>query len=99
MARPRRAEPWYQNIAWLGPLFWTSLAALAITVVLWPIATITRYRYGVPLRLEPRALRTLRLSRISALAILAGLAAWTGVLTLVFRTSSIRTTVSIPSCC
>ncbi len=76
--------PWYKNTAWLLPLFCAGLAALAMTVLLWPAAAIVRWRYGATLVLEPRALRAFRLSRIAATGIVVALAGWAGVLALVF---------------
>lgn len=76
--------PWYQNTAWLLPLFGASLATLAITALLWPIAAIVRRRCGSTLTLDPRALRAFRLSRIAAVAIVAVLAGWVGALAMLF---------------
>lgn len=68
--------PWYKNSAWLKPLLYVGLAALALTVLLWPIAALVRSRYGAKLELDKRELRAFRLSRIGALAIVAAVAGW-----------------------
>lgn len=68
--------PWYENGAWLLPLFGAALAALAITVLTWPIAAIVRRRYGATLALDPRARRAFRLSRIAAVAIVVAMIGW-----------------------
>jgi CubicO group peptidase (beta-lactamase class C family) len=73
--------PWYQNSAWLLPLFCAGLAALAITALMWPIAAIVRRRYGARLTLEAKALRAYRLSKIAALLILGAAGLWAITLT------------------
>jgi CubicO group peptidase (beta-lactamase class C family) len=67
---------WYQNTGWLRPLFFVSLAALALTAVFWPVTAIVRRRYGATLKLDPPAMRAYRLSRIAAVLILAAVAVW-----------------------
>jgi CubicO group peptidase (beta-lactamase class C family) len=73
--------PWYQDSAWLLPLFCAGLAALAITVLMWPIAAIVRRRYGAKLALDGKAYRAYRLSKIAALLILGAAALWAVTLT------------------
>ena len=68
--------PWYQDGAWLTPLLYASLVALALTALSWPVAAIVRRRYGAALTLDPRALRAFRLSKIGAILILAALGMW-----------------------
>ncbi|MGB6307514.1 MAG: serine hydrolase domain-containing protein, partial [Steroidobacteraceae bacterium] len=68
--------PWYMDGAWLMPLLYAGLGALAITVLWWPIAAIVRRRYGAALALDAHELRAYRASKIGAILILAGLAAW-----------------------
>jgi len=68
--------PWYKNSTWLKPLLYAGLAALALTVLLWPIAALVRRRYGAKLELDKRELRAFRLSRIGAAAIVAAVAGW-----------------------
>jgi CubicO group peptidase (beta-lactamase class C family) len=68
--------PWYADGAWLLPLLYFSLAALAITALVWPIAALVRRHYGAELALEPRARRAFRLSRIAATVIVVAMAGW-----------------------
>ncbi len=68
--------PWYQDSAWLLPLLYASLGALALTALLWPVAALVRRHYKVRLTLDPATLRAFRLSRIAAVLILAGLGLW-----------------------
>jgi len=68
--------PWYASSTWLMPLFLASIAAVLLTVILWPVAAIVRRRYHAPLVLEPRSLRAYRWSRIAALAISVALGLW-----------------------
>lgn len=77
--------PWYSDGRWLRPLFYASLAALALTALLWPVAAIVRRRYGAALSLEPLALRVYRLSRIGAIALLAGVLVWASTLALMLK--------------
>jgi CubicO group peptidase (beta-lactamase class C family) len=77
--------PWYQNTAWLLPLLCASLAALALTAIVWPIAAIVRRRYGAKLALGPAALRAYRASKIAAVLILAALGTWTLTLSLMLK--------------
>ena len=68
--------PWYKDGAWVIPALCAGLGALAISVLLWPIAAIVRRRYGAVLQLDPMGLRAFRLSKIGAFLILAGLGLW-----------------------
>jgi len=67
---------WYRNSSWLRPVFFVSFAALLLTVLFWPIAAITRRRYGAALTLNAPDLRAYRLSRIGATASVAGVVLW-----------------------
>jgi hypothetical protein len=68
--------PWYQDGAWLLPLLYASLCALALTALLWPVRALVRRHYKVRLALDPAASRAFKLSRIAAVLILAGLGLW-----------------------
>ena len=68
--------PWYQNGAWLVPLFYLSLGVLALTALFWPVTAIVRRRFKSPLALEPKAFRAYRWSKIAAVAIVAAVALW-----------------------
>jgi CubicO group peptidase (beta-lactamase class C family) len=65
-----------RNGAWLTPALYASLAALLLTVIIWPIAAIVRRRYRSRLDLAPPELRAYRASKVGALLILLALAAW-----------------------
>lgn len=73
--------PWYADAAWLVPMAGVGVGALILTALVWPIAAIVRRRYGARLELEPGALRALRLSKIGAIAIFAGVGLWCLTLT------------------
>ena len=64
------------NGAWLTPTLYASLAALLLTVVVWPIAAIVRRKYRARLDLSPRELRAYRAGKIGALLILLALGVW-----------------------
>ena len=68
--------PWYQDTSWLLPVFIASVSALLLTAIFWPINAIVRKRYGATLNLDNASLRAYRLSKIAAVAIITGIAAW-----------------------
>jgi CubicO group peptidase (beta-lactamase class C family) len=68
--------PWYRNSAWLLPLVICSVAALLLTVVLWPVTAIVRRSFGAKLALDAPSLRAYRYSKLAALAILFALGVW-----------------------
>ena len=77
--------PWYANSAWLLPLFGIGIAALLLTVLVWPVAALVRRRYKAPLLLAPAALRAYRWSRIASILVLAGFAVWLLIFTLILK--------------
>jgi CubicO group peptidase (beta-lactamase class C family) len=68
---------WYRNSGWLRPVFLVSVAALFLTMLLWPVTAITRRQFGARLVLDAPALRGYRLSKIGATVIVAATLAWT----------------------
>ena len=68
--------PWYQDGAWLLPLLYASLGALALTALLWPVAALVRRHYKARLTLDVAAFRAFKLSRFAAVLILAGVGLW-----------------------
>ncbi|MFT3790182.1 MAG: serine hydrolase domain-containing protein [Rudaea sp.] len=64
------------NGAWLTPAFYASLAALLLTVLVWPVAAIVRRKYGARLDLAPKALSAYRAGKIGALLMLLAFGAW-----------------------
>ncbi len=73
-----------RNGAWLTPALYASLAALLLTVVLWPIAAIVRRRYRARLDLAPRAFRAYRAGKFGALLMLLAFCAWVGSIVSMF---------------
>jgi hypothetical protein len=69
-------------------LLLTSVGALLITALLWPITAWVRHRYQVPLHLDPSSLRAYRLSKIAAILILAALGLWTVTLVLMIKNNT-----------
>ena len=76
---------WYRSATWLHPAFLLSVAALLLTVVLWPVTGIVRRRFGTRLALNPSDLRAYKLSKIGALLIVIGVAVWATTVTLMFK--------------
>ena len=67
---------WHKDSAWLSPLLYASLAAMLLTVLLWPVSTLVRRRFGAPLQLARQEMRAHRLVRIAALLTLAAVVGW-----------------------
>jgi CubicO group peptidase (beta-lactamase class C family) len=63
---------------WLMPATMVALGAIALTVVLWPINAIVRWRYRQPFPLEGRDAQAHRWVRIGAAAAATSVAAWIG---------------------
>ncbi len=76
--------PASRNSAWILPLLYASLAALALTAILWPTRAIIRRRFASTLPIEKRELRAFRWSRIAAVAIIAVLLGWVFVMQSLF---------------
>lgn len=74
--------PWWKNSSWLRPLFYASVAAMLLTVLLWPVAAIVRRRFGAPLRLklDAREMRAHRWVRIAGLLTVVTVAGWLGLI-------------------
>jgi CubicO group peptidase (beta-lactamase class C family) len=73
---------WWWSSAWLLPLWIAALAALALTVLAWPISALIRRRYGVAYGLTGADARAHRLVRIAALFMLAIMIGWAAAVTL-----------------
>jgi len=76
---------WYRDAGWLRPLFYVSLAALALTAVFWPVTAIVRRRFGATLALNAPALRAYRLSKIAAVLIVTAVVVWALTLGLMLK--------------
>lgn len=68
--------PWYADAGWLVPALCAAVAALLLTALLWPVTALVRRRFGAKLALPPQAMRAYSLSKLGAVAILAGLGLW-----------------------
>jgi CubicO group peptidase (beta-lactamase class C family) len=64
------------RLSWLGPAFAAALAVLALTVALWPIMALVRWRYHAPLSLKGHALALYRLVRVTALLDVVFIVGW-----------------------
>lgn len=72
--------PWWRSSAWLTPALLTSLAALILTALLWPVTALARRGHTPMLGLEPSDRRAARAARIAAIATVAIVAGWAFVL-------------------
>jgi hypothetical protein len=77
--------PWYTDSSWLLPLFAIGAVALLLTALVWPVAALVRRHYKAPLALSPASLRAYRWSRIASILMLAGLALWLLIFTLILK--------------
>jgi len=77
--------------AWLMPAAAASLVALALTVIFWPIAALVRRHYRKPLPFTGREAKAYRWVRIGALASLAAMLAWGGIIVAMFEDLSLLT--------
>jgi len=68
-----------------------SLLALALTVIFWPVGALVRRHYRRPLPFTGREARAYRWVRIGALASLAAILAWGGIIILMFEDLSLLT--------
>jgi CubicO group peptidase (beta-lactamase class C family) len=75
------------RLSWLGPALAAAMAVLALTVALWPITALVRWRYHAPSSLTGRPLALYRLVRMTALLDIIFLVGWTA--TLVWMSSDI----------
>jgi CubicO group peptidase (beta-lactamase class C family) len=73
-----------KGVGWLMPALVASLAALALTVIVWPIAALVRRRYRKPLPYTGREAKAYRWVRIGALLSLAAVGGWIGTILLMF---------------
>ena len=75
--------PWWWSSGWLLPLWLAALAALALTVLAWPVSALVRRRYGVAYGLTGKDAKAHRLVRIAAVAVLAVMIGWAVVIGLI----------------
>jgi len=66
--------PGYRNAAWLLPALELSFLVLLLATIAWPVAAVTRRRYGAPLALEGLPAR--RWMHVAAAADVLVMAAW-----------------------
>jgi len=69
-----------KGVGWLMPATTLSLAALALTVIFWPVSALVRRHYRKPLPFAGREAKAYRWSRIGALLSLAAIGAWVGTI-------------------
>ncbi|HEY0630197.1 MAG TPA: serine hydrolase [Sphingomicrobium sp.] len=75
--------PGWKSSAWLLPALYASIAALLLTVLAWPAAALVRRRYGAELTIAGADRKAFRWVRIGAVAALAVLLGWVGLVSLV----------------
>ena len=81
-------SPWHDS-AWLWPLTQAAIVALLLTAILWPVAVLTRRRYGARFALEGQAALSHRLVRIGAAAAGVLMAGWLAMEVLMLQTFSL----------
>jgi CubicO group peptidase (beta-lactamase class C family) len=76
--------PWWRSPAWLTWLMLSSIVALLLTVVMWPVTALVRRHYKQAPALAGSDLRAHRWGRLAACAVVILLAAWSAtVMTMV----------------
>jgi CubicO group peptidase (beta-lactamase class C family) len=70
--------PWWRSSVWLLPLLEVSVAALVLTLLLWPTAALVRRHYRVAFALESDQASAHRWVRLAAAATLLVLLGWIG---------------------
>ncbi len=73
-----------KGVGWLMPATVASLAALALTVLFWPVAALVRRRYRKPLPYAGVEAKAYRYGRIGALLSLAAIGGWIGTILMMF---------------
>ncbi len=72
-------SPWWRSSAWLLPLLEASIAALLLTLLLWPTAALVRRHYRAGFALEGRQASAHRWIRVAAALIVLALLGWFGL--------------------
>jgi len=83
--------PVAKSAAWLMPAAVASLLALALTVIFWPVGALVRRHYRKPLPFTGREAKAYRWVRIGALASLAAIVAWGGIIFAMFEDLALLT--------
>jgi CubicO group peptidase (beta-lactamase class C family) len=73
-----------KGVGWLMPATVAGLVALALTVLVWPVAALVRRRYRKPLPYTGPEAKAYRWVRIGALLSLAAMGGWIGTILLMF---------------
>ncbi len=73
-----------KGVGWLMPALIAGLAALTLTVLVWPVAALVRRHYKRPLPFAGREAKAYRWVRIGALLSLAAVGGWIGTILLMF---------------
>jgi CubicO group peptidase (beta-lactamase class C family) len=73
-----------KGVGWLMPAAVASLVALALTVLVWPVAALVRRRYRKPLPYSGPEAKAYRWVRIGALLSLVAIGGWIGTIMLMF---------------
>jgi CubicO group peptidase (beta-lactamase class C family) len=89
-------SPWWRSSGWLNPLGQISLAALLLTVIVWPLVALVRRRYRVPAPLTGRDAVAHRWMLLASVAVLLLVAAWGWLLERMFSEVSALTSKSDP---
>jgi hypothetical protein len=68
--------PWWRSTAWISPAAYAALAALVLTILLWPVSAMLRRRFAAPAAFVGRSLWARRAVRVAAILSLAAVAGW-----------------------
>jgi len=87
-------SPWWRSSGWLSPLAQISLAALVLTVIVWPLVALVRRRYRVPAPLTGRDAVAHRWMLRASAAVLLVVVGWAWLLRRMFSEVSALTSQS-----
>ncbi|MEN3746739.1 serine hydrolase domain-containing protein [Sphingomonas sp. HF-S3] len=73
--------PWYLDGAWLMPLFLIGVGVILLTALAWPVAALTRRRFGATLALAGNDRKAYRLVRGFSWLVIGVLIGWAIVIT------------------
>jgi CubicO group peptidase (beta-lactamase class C family) len=83
------AVSWWKSAQLLKPMAVGSLLAIFLTAVAWPISALARRHYGVKLPLDARRTRSRRLVNLMAVLVLAAVAGWAWIVSVLFAPTGI----------
>ncbi len=76
-----KPAPALRDAAWLMPSALAGVGTILLTVLFWPVAAVTRRRYGHTLQIAGQRRKAYRAVRVGGILVLAAIGAWAWVFT------------------